>query len=389
MSLKKSRSPWIDNLRSSITILVIAHHAALAYTTFASFNAVAYILSTHPVVDPKRWYGFNVFVSYNDTFFMSLMFLISGIFVVKGVVKKGAWSFITERLNRLFVPFLAAVTVLMMIAYYPAYLLSEKPSGVANFAVDFFTIEAWPVGPPWFIWMLFAFNVVFVIFRKALVPWLQDIGTRLQATPTVSLFLSVMVIAIFAYLPLAIYFGAYSWTGFGPFDFQLSRVLLYFIFFLIGASLGTVDFNSTVFRAQGRFATIWPVWLAGSLLTFILYLNFPEFVALFVNSDPDPSLLAVGSEILFIVTGTLTMFFFLAAFRTFANRESLVWRSLSENAYGMYLIHYIFITWSQYELIGSDLHPLLKFLTVFVVSSSASWLATTMLRKIKFIARYV
>ena len=67
----KSREIWIDYLRSFITILVVAFHAALAYTTFGYFKKEAYILSTHPIIDIQRWIGMDIFVFFNDIFFLT------------------------------------------------------------------------------------------------------------------------------------------------------------------------------------------------------------------------------------------------------------------------------------------------------------------------------
>ena len=67
-----NRALWIDYLRSSITVLVVAHHSSLAYTTFASFNQQAYILSTHPIVDKERWIGLDIFENFNDVFIRQL-----------------------------------------------------------------------------------------------------------------------------------------------------------------------------------------------------------------------------------------------------------------------------------------------------------------------------
>jgi glucan biosynthesis protein C len=80
MKIITERSYWIDNLKSFITILIVAHHAALAYTTFSYFDRSTYINSTHPVVDNVRCIGLDVFANFNDAFFMPLMFLISGLF---------------------------------------------------------------------------------------------------------------------------------------------------------------------------------------------------------------------------------------------------------------------------------------------------------------------
>src|SRR5277367_3325190 len=80
MDKKTDRAIWLDYLRAFITVLVVAHHSSLAYTTFASFNKLAYNASTHPIVDTARAFSLDIFEDFNDVFFMALMFLISGIF---------------------------------------------------------------------------------------------------------------------------------------------------------------------------------------------------------------------------------------------------------------------------------------------------------------------
>src|SRR5882762_1176523 len=103
MQQRNFRVAWMDYLRGFITVLVVAHHSSLAYTTFASFNRQAYILSTHPVVDTMRWKGLDIFEDFNDVFFMSLMFLISGIFVLPSLARQGPGAFIRNRFYRLFI----------------------------------------------------------------------------------------------------------------------------------------------------------------------------------------------------------------------------------------------------------------------------------------------
>ena len=86
--------------------MVVAHHSSLAYTTFAQFDNEAYINLTHPVVDTQRWIGLDIFENFNDVFFMSLMFLIGGLFLSKSMIKKGTFTFLKDRFYRLFIPFL-------------------------------------------------------------------------------------------------------------------------------------------------------------------------------------------------------------------------------------------------------------------------------------------
>src|SRR5208283_524665 len=75
------RKVAIDYLRTFVIVLVLVHHSVLAYVTFGKFDRSHYIWSTAPIVDPRRWIGFDLITVFNDIFFMSLMFFVSGLFV--------------------------------------------------------------------------------------------------------------------------------------------------------------------------------------------------------------------------------------------------------------------------------------------------------------------
>ena len=163
MGVQTNRTLWLDYLRTTITLMVIAHHSSLSYTTFASFDKEKYINSTHPVVDSVRWIGLDIFENFNDIFFMSLMFFIGGIFIVRSLQRKGVAVFIRDRFYWLFLPFLLLGTLFMLAAYYPCYYLAYGVNDLKEYVVDFFTVQQWPVGPPWFIWILFLFNLLFAL----------------------------------------------------------------------------------------------------------------------------------------------------------------------------------------------------------------------------------
>jgi surface polysaccharide O-acyltransferase-like enzyme len=61
---------------------------------------------------------------------------------------------------------------------------------------------------------------------------------------------------------------------------------------------------------------------------------------------------------------------------------------LRDNAYGIYLIHYIPVLWLQYALYDYSLAPMmqlsaiLKAVIVLVLTLATSWAATAALRKI-------
>ena len=118
-SANKPRDLSIDYLRTTLTLMVVAHHSMLAYTTWASFNREHVFRSTAPIVDSSRWVILNFAENFNDVFFMSLMFFISGLFAYPAIRRHGASSFSRDRLLRLGLPFAVAVCGLMPLAFYP------------------------------------------------------------------------------------------------------------------------------------------------------------------------------------------------------------------------------------------------------------------------------
>ena len=66
-------------------------------------------------------------------------------------------------------------------------------------------------------------------------------------------------------------------------------------------------------------------------------------------------------------------FFVLAAVLRFGAVRSPVLDSLGANAYGMYLVHYLFVVWLQYALLGADFPAVVKGALVFAGTLAASW----------------
>ena len=48
--------------------------------------------------------------------------------------------------------------------------------------------------------------------------------------------------------------------------------------------------------------------------------------------------------------------------------------SLARSAYVMYLVHYVFVTWTQWALLRAQLPAGIKFVLVFLVVTTLSWL---------------
>lgn len=390
MKNNTSRNLWIDYLRSAITVLVVAHHSALAYTTWATFDTVAYIRSTHAVVDTKRWVGLDVFVNFNDVFFMSLMFLIGGLFIIKSIKKKGTESFIKDRVYRLFIPFIILGTLFMLIAYFPAYYIAHNSTNIVDYVKDFFTTEQWPVGPPWFLWVLFLFNVVFAICYTIGKSVKTGCGFVYLQNKPVLFCIVLFVFTWLLYVPLTYNIGASNWKGFYPFDFQLNRILLYFGYFLAGIVIGNSDFNNGLLFVNSAIVRSWWIWILVAFIVFTGLTIIPRYLGEMVNTQ---TLTAFSSSMIYLsiyaASCTLSCIAFISAFRTKIQTERVWWDSLSENAYLIYLTHFLFITWTQFFLLKFDIPAFLKVSITFIITIGLSWWISGLLRKFSLISKYL
>jgi len=159
-SSKQGRIFYIDNIRILLTILIILHHVAVAYG-----GSGGWPLKEAPS-DPVSPIILTLFNAVNQSYVLSLFFLLAGYFVPRSYDKKGPIRFFTDRLIRLGVPLLFFTT---LIAGAIDYL-------VVNFArageVSFLTImthriqhPTWSIGPLWFLQGLLVFSAIYVLCR--------------------------------------------------------------------------------------------------------------------------------------------------------------------------------------------------------------------------------
>jgi hypothetical protein len=91
----------------------------------------------------------------------------------------------------------------------------------------------------------------------------------------------------------------------------------------------------------------------------------------------------------FVLACLANTFFVLAVAIRFGQFRAPVTDSLKFNAYGMYLIHYAFVVWLQFALLGVDLPAIVKGGVVFLGTLALSWSLTAALRRQRFIAQLI
>ena len=361
----------LDQLRGFIIVLVVLHHAILAYCTFGHIDRVHYALSTAPIVDTHRWVGFDLVVMLNDGFFMPLLFLLSGLFVPGGLARKTPVQFLRRRLLRLGLPFAVAELTLVPLAYYPSFLQAGGTSGFPAFWTQTITTGPWPSGPPWFIGILLLFDVVaallFMLPRRAL-PKVITSGVLRPA----QCFVVLLIVSILLYLPLLLSFGPARWVAFGPVAVQISRFLLYAAYFAAGVALGARGLVA-INRFSKALASCWVVWTALALLTAIILV-----VVLAVRPPRWAGLGLTG--VLLPAYCAAVCFAVAAIFVRFGGRPGPLWASLAANSFVIYLLHYPIVTWVQYALLAVSANAFVKGIATFIIALFGSWLGAVLLR---------
>jgi len=387
-----TRDVSFDYLRAFIVLLVLLHHSLLAYAVLWPAQSRMFEILPAPIVDSQRWAGFDVVTTFNDTFFMALMFLLSGLFVWPSLERKGGAGFLRERILRLGVPFAVAVPILMPLAYYPTYAVTGADPGLLAYARAWLSLGFWPSGPAWFIWLLFIFD--------ALAAGLHALRRRLtantQALPHLGVYghppafvATLLVVSALAYVPMELTFGAGRWLTLGPFSFQASRLLLYATYFLAGIRIGASGTVSGFLARNAALVRQWPIWLSAGLAAYALQLAIIITLVLPVAGAhrPLPLTLRLVSDLSFVLSCGTISFAFIAIFRRLAIARQPVFDSLSASCYGMYLIHYPVVVWLQFALLTLPLGPITKGAIVFFGAVVVSWGIVVALRRLPVIAR--
>src|SRR5262245_44955695 len=211
----KARNASLDRARTFLTLVVLLHHAVIPYTYFGH-------------TDPKSWIGFDMIVLATDSFFMAMLFFLSGLFVWPGIARKGPLNYLRDRFVRLGIPFVICAFTIIPIAYYAISLREDQDLSFAAFWWKTVTVGPWPSGPIWFLWVLLGFDMVACLLYQ-LKPNLLDAINRLSLhghDRPAEFFAVMFAVTAAFYIPGRIHFGAASWFEFGPFSVQHGRVLL-------------------------------------------------------------------------------------------------------------------------------------------------------------------
>ncbi len=380
----------LNNLRAYAILIVLAFHSSIAYVSNQPaaplpFDVAPYGWIANPIVDSDRWLGLDLFCAFQFLYMMQLMFFLSGLFAWPSLKRKGGAAFLFDRFLRLGVPFALGACFLMPLAYYAVYRETAVDPSWSAYWVHLTALPFWPAGPLWFLWILLLFNVAAVV-----VFWLVPRAVDLLARPSTGaspnrLLVALMAVSAVAALVLAAVVSPWKWIDYGPFSFQPFLLPQFAVYFGFGLVVGAYGLDRCPFTSEGVLAKCWGRWLSGTLAAFALWLTLS---ALIFAGWKIPGL-QVGADLAQVAFAATTCFAASAIFLRFAAKDWPILDSISENAYGIYLFHYVFVLWTQFVLLGIRMPAIAKCVIVFGVAVALSWAATAVLCTVPFGARII
>ena len=375
----------LRNLRAFVILIVLAFHSVLAYLgslpdAAFPFDIAPFRWNAFPIVDSRRWFGFDIFCAFQDVYLMSFMFFMSGLFVWPSLERKGGAVFLYDRFLRIGVPFVLVVYLLMPIALYPTYLVTAVDPSVSAYWEHWRALPFWPSGPPWFLWQLLVLNIAAAVVFRFVPAWGEFLGrvSAMAAADPLRYFAGLIALSAIAYVPLALAFTPWAWKSFGPFSLQLCRPLHYAVYFFAGVGIGAHGLERGLLSVDGVVARHWKAGLAAFLAAFMVW-SVPIGLMM-KDGDNGPILLQIVSDLGFVLACASGCFFVAAVALRFARFRAAWLDNLSDNAYGMFLIHYVFVVWLQYALLDVALFAVAKAAIVFGGTVLASWGAMIAMR---------
>ncbi len=360
-----SRLLFIDNIRWSMIILVLSMHASDTYSPFGNWY---YTDRQATGLGTKLFFG--VYQSFLQAFFMAVLFFIAGYFSAAAFDRKGFSQFVRDRFIRLGLP-----TLLYMLVIGPLtqYFLS-RTWGTGGFGHQWLLHlkdGEWlsETGPMWFCAALLIFSIIYGLFR--LTGWresyIEPRGDR-GAGLWVAAFITIMAASTFL-VRIAVTEDA-AVLNVHPGDFP--QYALMFAAGAFGYRGGWMTGLPERFCIRWASATLVPaVPLFAALLLFggALQGQTAQYVGGF-------NLVSAGKclwEALVCVGMGLLV---LGVYRRNFDRQSEVARWLSDNAFGVYLIHPPILIGFAILLHGLGLHPVAKAAILTLLAAIGSFAAS-------------
>lgn len=348
--MEMERLYYADWLRVLVILSLVPYHAALTYTGIGSTY----------IIEPlhNSWaLPFIIITASLDSFFMGLLFFVSGMAAYYSFQHRNRNEFVRERIRKLLVPLLVGFMVLCPFQAYFKGLYEGFSGSFLNFIPEFFSPEIGHYlfyAHLWFLFYLFTFSMICI-------PLFQSWTIHKQKLNKVSLFFSkgnniyipIIFIAVSEILLRPFFPGSLMLVK------DWANDIVYLSFYIFGFVYASDE------KIQERVAKLASISGVLAITVPILYIIM-DYIFLTKGKWPP------NSTILWAATKGFyecyAIIFFVWMGRKYLNRKSLVLGYLSKGSFTYYLFHYIPVSMFTYYLIKLDINVYIKYLLVLLLS---------------------
>jgi glucan biosynthesis protein C len=346
-------------------------HASDTYSPFGNWY---YVDRQATSLGTKLFFG--VYQSFLQAFFMAVLFFVAGYFSAAGHDRKGISSFVRDRFFRLGLP-----TLLYMLVIGPLtqYFLS-RTWGTGGFMHQWLLhLEdgEWlsETGPMWFCAALLIFSVIYGLIRRA--GWIEpriELGGNAGESVSIAAFTVIMAASTFL-IRIAVTEDA-SVLNVHPGDFpQYALMFAAGAFGYRGGWIGGLSERFCIWWAGATLTLAVPLFAVLLLFGGALQGQTAQYVGGFNPVSAGKclweALVCVGMGLLILIV-----------YRRNFDRQNEAARWLSDNAFGVYLIHPPILIGFAILLRGFALHPVAKAAVLTALAAVGSFAASAfVLRK--------
>lgn len=361
----RTRFAYIDNLRIYLTLLVIFHHAAIAYGGAGDWGIQDRVTDAiSPIV-------LSIFNGINQAYFMATFFLLAGYFTPAALARKGAQSFLTDRLIRLGIPLLVYTTLILNLN---GYLIDRFYLGrTYQVRIDY------EPGHLWFLQALLIFAVVYVLMQGVSS---NNRGAVSQAATrpfpvdrTLWGWIAILALLTFA-VRIVSPVGVWTW------GLQLGHFVHYIFAFSVGSIAYHHDWFAQLPPVQARR---WGIGVLLGIPAFVLVallsgvLDDSTAMSRMMGGLHWEALLYALWESFFLVAA---MIFLIHLFRTRFNQAGSWLSFLAANVYTVYIIHQTILYGVNIGLLGVDLPSIIKFFVAAAITIPVCFLLSALIRRL-------
>ena len=368
---------FFDQIRALMIALVIAIHVVpLAFTS-------GWIGVRVPTTgSPDAFFGVagGFFAYFCNTFFMCMLFLISGYFVPRSVHKKGIARYLKDRLLRIGVPFLVGLLLINNASVLLGRLSPSSPLAELSW-------NTLPFNSIWALWFL----VVLFVFDLLYCTWVSLRGNRFTVNNSVSTpqmrswIISAVVLGILEVVMLnqKDLWGALSRSQLNGLGAQGMHIFTYAFLFFLGCK---ASFHQWLERLDSHLVVRWfrfSLALALCFLAIALVLTFNGSM----SSQYDKLVLLGALLNPFIGWGIIA--YLLLWFQHNEHRCGQWLATAGVDSFGAYVIHSLVLVIVLTTIGFIGLNHWLVALATSALGISISFGISHQLRRIPFVARVI